>query len=629
MENRLKVTLALIATELIFACSIICLMSPIAQAQIKPPKRVLVLYWDNKDFRGNIRFDENFKLAMQSAQVEGFEYHPEYYESTRFPDEGHASSFRNYLREKYRGSTIDVVVTTADAPLGFLLKNRADLFPTSPIVTIANDPPDADTLTAGPGIAAIVHQSTHRKTLDLALSLHPDAENIFVVSGSLEQDRRFELVAREKLGGMEQVVKINYLTDLPLNELIARTRSLPPRSVILYIWQQALDERGKLLQSYEVLSQIAPGASAPIYGMGVGNLGYGIVGGHLQGPDMNGRKAAETVVRIWNGTRAQDIPPTPAPTALMFDWRELKRWGISETSLPPGSVISFREYTLWERYKWRIIGLATVFLLQSVFIALLLAERRRRQNATEALNELNVELEERVKARTAALDEKSRELESFAYTVAHDLKAPLRGIDGYARLLLEDHLRDLNLEAQEFLKTIQNSSVEMSQLIDDLLAYSRLERREFNTSRLDLEPLVRTVVGQKKRELNGTKIEFVVRVNGAGVVADINGLVQSLSNYLDNAVKFTSKVPSPQIEIGCDETGKQVRLWVRDNGIGFNMKYHDKIFGIFQRLNSTDEYPGTGIGLAIVRRSMERMGGRAWAESEPGQGATFYMEIPR
>ena len=185
------------------------------------------------------------------------------------------------------------------------------------------------------------------------------------------------------------------------------------------------------------------------------------------------------------------------------------------------------------------------------------------------------------------------------------------------------------MEAQDFLRTIQNSSVEMSQLIDDLLAYSRLERREFKTRRLDLEPLVRTVVGQKKRELNGTNVEFVVRVNGASVVADANGLVQSLSNYLDNAVKFSSKVPSPQVEIGCDESGKQVRLWVRDNGIGFNMKYHDKIFGMFERLNSTDDYPGTGIGLAIVRRSMERMGGRAWAESEPGQGSTFYMEIPR
>jgi len=220
-------------------------------------------------------------------------------------------------------------------------------------------------------------------------------------------------------------------------------------------------------------------------------------------------------------------------------------------------------------------------------------------------------------------------LESFTYTVAHDLKAPLRGIDGYTRLLLEDHIKDLNPEAQQFLKTIHISTEEMSQLIDDLLAYSRLERREFQTVRLELEPLVSIVVEQKTRELNGTNIEFIVDVNGASVVADTNGLAQSLNNYLDNAVKFTANVPQPCVEIGCDETPEKVKLWVRDNGIGFDMKYHDQIFGIFQRLNSTDDYPGTGVGLAIVRKAMERMGGRAFAESEPGHGATFYLEIPK
>ena len=629
MKNRQTVRLALIATKFLIAWAIICLISPIGRSQITTPRRVLVLYWDNKDFPGNIRFDESFKLGMQSSQFENFEYYPEYYEYTRFPDERYASSFRNHLREKYSGLAIDAVVATADPALRFLLKTPSDLFPNVPIVTVLNESPGQETVATGSGVTGIINQSTHRQTLDLALKLHPGTDNVFVVSGSLEHDRRFEIIAREELRGLEHVVQINYLTDLPLNELIARTRSLPPRSVILYVWQQALNERGRLLQTYDVLNQIAPGASAPIYGMGAANLGNGIVGGYLQGPVMNGRKAAELVVRIMKGTRAQDIPFSPAPTALMFDWRELKRWGISESSLPPGSVISFRQLTFWEHYKWQIVGVLTVISLQAIFIGVLLVERKRRRRAKDALDQLNLELEERITARTAALDSKSRELETFAYTVAHDLKAPLRGIDGYTRLLLEDHLKDLNPEAQQFLTTIHNSSEEMSQLIDDLLAYSRLERREFQTIRLELGPLVSTVVQQKTRELNGANIEFVVDVNGASVVADSNGLAQSLNNYLDNAVKFTSHVPRPCVEIGCDESPEKVKLWVRDNGIGFDMKYHDQIFGIFQRLNSTDDYPGTGVGLAIVRKAMERMGGRAWAESEPGHGATFYLEIPR
>ena len=629
MDDRLSHRLVRIATRILIAWSMLCLIVPIARSQISPPKRVLVLYWDNKDFPGNIWFDEAFKAGIQSAQLENFEYYPEYYEYTRFPEEHYASSFRNYLREKYARLKIDVVVTTADAPLRFLLKDRADLFPGAPIVTVTNEHPGPDTVAAGSGVTGILHQSTHRATLDLALKLRPDTQNLFVVSGSPERDRRFEIVAREELRDYENVLNIQYLTDLPLNELIRRTSALPQKSVILYVWQQTLDEHGRLLQTFDVLRQFAPGASAPIFGMGTGNLGNGIVGGYLQGPDKNGAKSAEIVVRIINGTRAQDIPFAPAPTSPMFDWRELRRWGISESSLPAGSAVSFKEFTLWERHKWRIIAIAALILLQTIFIAVLLVERKRRQRAREALDLLNVELEERITDRTASLNAKSRELETFAYSVAHDLKAPLRGIDGYSRLLLEDHAANLNDEGRLFLETIHGSTEEMSQLIDNLLEYSRLERREFKTDRLELKPLVTSVVEQKKREATEANIDFIVNVNGGTVLADANGLTQSLRNYLDNAIKFSANVAEPRIEVGSKETMKHFLLWVRDNGVGFDMQYHDRIFDIFQRLNPMEEFPGTGVGLAIVRKAMERMGGRAWAESEPGQGATFYLEVPK
>jgi signal transduction histidine kinase len=267
--------------------------------------------------------------------------------------------------------------------------------------------------------------------------------------------------------------------------------------------------------------------------------------------------------------------------------------------------------------------------VQTALIAVLLVERQRRRRAREALDRLNAELEERIAARTTALNEKSRELETFAYSVAHDLKAPLRGIDGYSRLLLEDHAAALNEEGRSFLETIHGSSEEMSQLIDDLLEYSRLERREFKPDRLDLGPLITLIVEQKKREATESAVDFVVNVNGGSVVADSNGLTQSLRNYLDNAVKFSSKVSQPRIEIGSRETINNLVVWIRDNGVGFDMKYHDRIFNIFQRLNPNEEYPGTGVGLAIVRKAMERMGGRAWGESQPGEGATFYLEIPK
>jgi light-regulated signal transduction histidine kinase (bacteriophytochrome) len=144
-----------------------------------------------------------------------------------------------------------------------------------------------------------------------------------------------------------------------------------------------------------------------------------------------------------------------------------------------------------------------------------------------------------------------------------------------------------------------------------------------------LRPLVDSAILQKRREITDRDVEFVVNVNGGIVLADANGLSQSLKNYLDNAIKFTRDAPGARIEVGSKETEQSCVLWVKDNGVGFDMKYHDRIFGIFQRLHRSEDYPGTGVGLAIVRKAMERMGGRAWAESEQGSGATFYLEIPK
>lgn len=614
-----------------FTLVVVCafaLLVPVARAQVTAPKRVVVLYWDNKEFPGNAKFEESFKTQLQLDRRQDVEYFPEYFEASRFPEENTALSFRNYLQAKYAHRTVDVVVASADAPLKFLLQYRKELFSKSPVVFVANDLPKPDALASAAGATGLHYQNAYRETVDLVLRLHPGTKRIFVVSGTQQHDRRFEKLAQQELSGFEKV-ELLYLTDLPLNELIASTSSLPPDSVILYVRQQSLNEQGKLLDSYEVLSRIAPGSSAPIYGFGTVILGSGIVGGYLQGPEMNGAKTAEFVERILRGTSVRAIPVEQTQKAPMFDWRELRRWGVLESSLPPASVVRFKEFTFWELYKWRIIGLIALVILQSALIAVLLVERRRRQRARRALDQLNAELEARIEIRTAELNAKSRELETFAYSVAHDLKAPLRGIDGYSRILLEEYTASLDSEGRRFLQTIQNSTDEMNQLIDDLLAYSRLERRELTTDRVELTPIVNSLVEEKRRETAQRSIDFVIDVNGATALADSSGLAQSLRNYLDNAIKFTGKVAQPRIEVGSKENAESCLLWVRDNGIGFDMKHHDQIFNIFQRLNVTRDYPGTGIGLAIVRKAMERMGGRAWAESKPGHGATFYLEIPK
>ena len=603
---------------------------PVAQVAVAQDsastKRVVVLYWETKDFPGNVSFDQGFQAGMRSETSSHWELFSEYLDSTRFPGEHQEELLRDYLREKYAKQKIDAVVATPDPALTFLLRYRSDLFPKSPIVFVAVKRPSREVLAGGPGVTGIIRANTHRKTLDLALKLQPDTQDVYVISGTPELDKRFETVAREELAGYEKIVRINYLTDLPVSDLVERVKELPPRSIILYVWQRSAVESEKELQTAQVLEKIRQSAAVPIYGMGSRNVGYGIVGGYVQDSERNGLETAEIVRRIFNGTPAQNIPVDSAASVPTFDWRELQRFGISESSLPSGSVVLFKEFTLWEQYRWRIVMISAVLISQTVIITLLLLERRRRRRAKDALDRLNTELETRIEARTNALNAKTRELESFTYTVAHDLKAPLRGIDGFTQFLLEDYAQKLDDQGRLFLQTIQAATGDMNQLIDDLLSYSRLERRELMTERIELAPLVTSLV-ERKREEASRPIEFVVNVNGSSVLADASGLAQALRNYLDNAIKFTEKIEQPRIEVGSKQNSESCLLWVRDNGIGFDMKHHDRIFDIFQRIHGADAYPGTGIGLAIVRKAMERMGGRAWAVSEPGHGATFYLEF--
>lgn len=251
-----------------------------------------------------------------------------------------------------------------------------------------------------------------------------------------------------------------------------------------------------------------------------------------------------------------------------------------------------------------------------------------RKRAEEEIRLLNAELERRVAERTAQLEALNKELESFTYSVSHDLKAPLRGIDGYSRLLLQDHAAQLDEEGRVFLANVRHGAQQMSELIDDLLAYSRIERRVLETTAVNPCELAQAVVAERSDEIRELGAVVTIDVPCADGHADRDGLAMALRNLLDNALKFSRTAPQPQIAIGGRREGDRCILWVKDNGIGFDMRFHDRIFEIFQRLQRAEDYPGTGIGLAIVRKAMQRMGGRVWAEAEAGQGATFYLELP-
>ena len=252
-----------------------------------------------------------------------------------------------------------------------------------------------------------------------------------------------------------------------------------------------------------------------------------------------------------------------------------------------------------------------------------------RRRAEQEIRSLNIDLERRVAERTSELEIQHREMESFTYSVSHDLKAPLRGIDGYSRLLESDHADKLDEEGRFFVSMIRKATAHMGELIDDLLAYSRVERGRPKLGPIAVEPVLASVVDAVAAEVAAGSISLRSEVEpGLAVLGEREGLVLALRNLLDNAIKFTAGRPDRAIGIGARRAEGQVLFWVRDNGPGFDMRYHDRIFEIFQRLHRAEEYAGTGVGLAIVRKAVERMQGKVWAESAKGQGAVFYIRLP-
>jgi len=238
------------------------------------------------------------------------------------------------------------------------------------------------------------------------------------------------------------------------------------------------------------------------------------------------------------------------------------------------------------------------------------------------LHELTSTLEQRVADRTAELEAANRHLESFSYSISHDLRAPLRAITGFTDLLVQDAAPKLNENERKLFERIRSNACRMNALIDDLLEFSRMSRSSLHRTRFPLQ----TLVGELIQELREGYPRTEVCVGElAEMTADRQMLRQALLNLIGNALKFSGKIGRPRVEIGCTVAGEETVYFVRDNGAGFDMRYADKLFGVFQRLHRFDEFEGTGVGLAIVHQVIQRHGGRVWAESAPGQGATFFF----
>jgi signal transduction histidine kinase len=323
------------------------------------------------------------------------------------------------------------------------------------------------------------------------------------------------------------------------------------------------------------------------------------------------------------------------------------RKGVEVAADPGASEESVRAYEPVRKYGWAVVAeqpartafatrnqqlnqlllaysLTGLFCILAAYLTLRIIIERRRG---EEDRRMKAELERLVAERTAQLETSNKELESFSYSISHDLRSPLRAIDGFSRILTEDYGDRLDDEGRRLLGVVRDNGRKMGELVDDLLGFSRLSREPLSTAAIDMKRLVGEVLGEL--QVSGEKPPRLVLGALPPARGDATLLKQVWANLLGNATKFSGRREQPVVEVSGHEDGTESVYCVKDNGAGFDMRYYDKLFGVFQRLHSEAEFSGSGVGLAIVQRIVTRHGGRVWAEGKVDEGAAFYFSLPK
>ena len=351
------------------------------------PQRALVLYSDERLLPANVIFDRSFRTNLQADTSRHVEFHSEFLDVARFSREAQQENQRDFLRAKYRDYPPDLTIAVSASAVAFLMKYRATLFTEVPVVylTWQGEAPPGDL--GDPKAAGISIPGSVDATLRLALDLQQDTRRIAIVTGSSQRDKTLAEEARKGSSTFENRVAFTWLTDLSLPELRDQLARLPDHTVVLYL-TLFLDAAGNRFTPQEALDQFAPASRVPIYGYYDTYLGHGIVGGSFVTFEEIGRKAAQASLRILSGESPQDVARSEIGQSIpMFDWRELRRWNISERRVPPGGVMLFREATYWEKNHWLILGVVAASLIEGLLIAVLFVQLRRRRQVEAFLRE--------------------------------------------------------------------------------------------------------------------------------------------------------------------------------------------------------------------------------------------------
>jgi len=385
MRNLLKLVVRLSGTALVVVFVSLATSTPKAAAN-QEPKRVLVVLPEDLRFASVDAINQILRSSLRNSSKVLVETFVEQLDEQRIPLNLYEKEYVAFLQRKYANQKIDLVIPVGAASLEFVLRNRSNLFPEMPVVFLTPDQRDLPQFSLGPNVTGVCGERNFKPTLELALKILPNTKKVFVTAGVSEADVFWTEVARKELKDLESRVEINYLIGLPMAELKRRISSLPSDSIILHItyWK---DGDGKIRTEPETFAEIDSVPNAPIFVTTELQLLGGSIGGSLVSTEIVGHRTADLALRVLAGEMSANAPVQVAPSAVIFDWRQLQRWRISENRLPPGSILRNRDLSFWEHYKWYVLGVLALAIAEALLIAILLVQRERGARAEKALRE--------------------------------------------------------------------------------------------------------------------------------------------------------------------------------------------------------------------------------------------------
>jgi PAS domain S-box-containing protein len=354
-----------------------------AAVQVEKHKSVLILLSEDSNLPAQGIIEQSLLSTLKNGSPVPLEVYSEYLDYMRTPVDSYEQELMALLRRKYEGRKFDLIIAVLPTALGVLLKNQSEIFPDTPLVFLVLDQRNVAGLRLGPNVTGVWGTTDFKPNLDLALALQPKTRKVVVLAGVSEFDKYWTAEVREDFLPYEGKLEITYLIGLTIAEQQQALASLP-QNTIVFLVATSQDNAGNNYSTLDALRQISPASSAPIYGFTDAQIGVGTVGGSIISFEALGAQAAGLGLRVLSGEKPQAITPYRVPNLVMFDWRELRRWGISEQNLPAGSIVRFKQPTLWEQYKWHIGGAVSLIILQALLIIGLLLNRAKRRKAEEA-----------------------------------------------------------------------------------------------------------------------------------------------------------------------------------------------------------------------------------------------------